>query len=199
MMKAKLTAALCLLLSLSLLCSVSAYAASGGEVKTVLTYIKLEDPAPAPDTTDPPHEPSSGDASYDSEPSRPIYEIVIPAEESMSNGSTLPIYLSENNIPEGHVLGVYIDSERSYGEDGFLHLKGTKGQADALVIVNRYDHNGSYMAVTQQSMPKVATFAPGNIRPIQYGTLFFSVIDEEQLPADTYTGCIYFNIVLELE
>lgn len=198
-MKAKFVAALCLLLSMSLLCSVSAYAVSGGEAETVLTYIKQEDPAPAPDAPDATRELSGGDASDDSEPSRPIYEIVIPAEESMSNGSTFPIYLSENNIPEDYVLSVYIDSERSYGEDGLLHLRGTNGQADALVIVNRYDRDGSYMAVTQQSMPKVATFAPGNIRPAQYGTLFFRVIDEEQLPADTYTGRLYFNIVLELE
>lgn len=198
-MKTKFATALCLLLSLSLLCSVSAYAVNDSEAETVLTYIKQEEPTPAPDTSDTPREPSSGEASGDSEPSRPIYEIVIPAEESMSNGSTFPIYLSENNIPEGYVLSVYIDSGRSYGEDGLLHLKGTKGQADALVIVNRYDRDGSYMAVTQQSMPKVAAFAPGNIRPVQYGTLFFSVIDEEQLPADTYTGRLYFNIVLELE
>lgn len=194
-MRSKFIAALCLIVSLSLLCSVSAYAVSGSEAETVLTYIKNEDPAPVPDTS--PGAPS-GDNSDDDEHSRPVYEVVIPAEESMSNGSTLPIYLSENNIPEGYVLGVYIDSARSYGEDGLLHLTGTKGQADALVIVNRYDRDGSYMAVTQQSMPKVAVFEPGNIRPAQYGTLFFSVIDEEQLPADTYTGRIYFNFVLEI-
>ena len=193
-MRSKFIAALCLIVSLALLCSVSAYAVSGGEAETVLTYIKNEDPAPAPDTSP---GASSGDNSGDDEPSRPVYEVVIPAEESMSNGSTLPIYLSENNIPEGYVLGVYIDSARSYGEDGLLHLTGTKGH-DALVIVNRYDRDVSYMAVTQQSMPKVAVFEPENIRPVQYGTLFFSVIDEEQLPADTYTGRIYFNFVLEI-
>lgn len=195
-MRSKFTAALCLIVSLSLLCSVSAYAVSGSEAETVLTYIKNEDPAPVPDTSP---GASSGDNSDDDEPSRPVYEVVIPAEESMSNGSTLPIYLSENNIPEGYVLRVSIDCEKTLDKNGLLHLSGTKGQADALVIVNRYDRDGSYMSITPNASPTVAIFEPGNIRPVQYGTLFFSVIDEEQLPADTYTGRIYFHIALEQE
>lgn len=193
-MKAKLTVALCLLLVMSLVCSISAYAASGNEIETTITYTKQADSEPEPEPDPAPEETPSDD-----EPSRPVYEIAIPSEMSMSNGTTLPIYLTENNIPEGYVLSVYIDGSKSYGDDGFLHLSGTKGQADALVIINRYDVDGSYMAVTQQPYPKVAAFVHGNIRPIQYGTLNFTVIDEEVLPPDTYTGRIYFDLSLVLE
>ena len=112
---------------------------------------------------------------------------------SLNNGSTLPIYLLQNNLAEGQTLYVYIDGTKSYAGDGLLHLRGANTQEDAKVLINRYDTDGSYMAVTQLPCPTVAVFQSGSIRPIKYGTISFTVIDEDNLAPDTYTGNLYFT------
>ena len=187
-MKATKMGVLCLFLVLAFAVCLTPAFAEGDNLQTVLKYTK----APEPEPVLPPTVPDDpGD-----DPTLPTYKIVLPAEETINNGSAFPISLSENNIPAGYVLSVNIDSGRSYGEDGLLHLKGENSGNDATVIINRYSHDGSYTAVTQLNNPPVALFTPGDIRPVEYGTLSWGIVDEDRLEADTYTGSIYFDIVL---
>ena len=171
MMKAKFAAALCLLLSLSILCGVSAYAA-GSEMETVVTYTKQGE-------TD-----WGGGSSADDSPSRPVYEIAIPAE---------------NNIPAGYVLNVYIDSAKTFDQSGYFHLTGTKGNADALAYIFRYAPEGYTETFYGEAFPKVAAFRQESNFPFEYGTLTFQVMNEDEIAPDTYTGRVYFKLELVSE
>ena len=134
----------------------------------------------------------------DRSPSLPAYEIAIPSRKDLdTDGTALPIHLTENNLPDGYVLNVYIDGGKSFGNDGFLHLSGTKGQPDALAKVIRYNTDGSFENIASEAFPKVAAFDRESNFPIEYGTLNFDIVDRESLIADTYTGkvCFYLEIV----
>lgn len=186
-MKAKFAAALCLLLSLSILCGVSAYAA-GSEMETVVTYTKQGE-------TD-----WGGGSSADDSPSRPVYEIAIPTEQDLAqDGSAIPIHLTENNIPAGYVLNVYIDSAKTFDKNGFLHLTGTKGNTDALAYIFRYLTDGSFETFFEEDFPKVAAFNKDSNFPFEYGTLNFQIVNEDDLVPDTYTGRVYFKLELVSE
>lgn len=185
-MKRIFSAALCLLLVFCFVCSVTAYAADV-EKQTTITYTKIQEPTQS--------EPPQSDNGGDEEPTNsPLYEISIPSEMSLNNGSTLPIYLITNNLTEGQTLNVYIDGTKSYSDDGLLHLTGENTQEDVKVLISRYDTDGSYMMVTQLPFPTVAVFQSGNIRPVRYGTISFNVVDEENIVPDTYTGKLYFTL-----
>lgn len=182
MMRTKFAAAICLLLSLSVLCDVSAYAASS-EIETVVTYTKQGDTY------------QSGDFSEDDGPSRPMYEIAIPTEQDLAqDGSAIPIHLTENNIPAGYVLNVYIDSAKTFDKNGFLHLTGTKGNTDALAYIFRYLTDGSFETFFEEDFPKVAAFNKDSNFPFEYGTLNFQIVNEDDLVPDTYTGRVYFKL-----
>lgn len=187
MMKAKFAAALCLLLSLSILCGVSAYAV-GSEMETVVTYTKQGE-------TD-----WGGGSSADDSPSRPVYEIAIPAEKDLAqDGTALPIHLTENNIPAGYVLNVYIDSAKTFDQSGYFHLTGTKGNADALAYIFRYAPEGYSETFYGEAFPKVAAFRQESNFPFEYGTLTFQVMNEDEIAPDTYTGRVYFKLELVAE
>lgn len=185
-MKYKFSGSVCLLLVFCLMCSATAYAADASEKQTTITYTKIQEPK------------QDKAANVDSEGenesvSTPLYEISIPSEMSLNSGSTLPIYLIENNLSERQTLEVYIDGAKSYADDGLLHLKGEKTQEEISVLISRYDTDGSYTMVTQLPCPTVAVFRSGNIRPVKYGTISFNVVDEETVTPDTYTGNLYFT------
>lgn len=185
-MKHKFSCAICLLLIFCVMCSATAYAADSSEKQTTITFIKTQEPIQ--------NEPSKVDSGGGvASVSTPLYEISIPSEMSLNNGSTLPIYLIENNLSEGQTLEVYIDGAKSYADDGLLHLKGEKTQKEIEVLISRYDADGSYTMVTQLPCPTVAVFQSGNIRPVRYGTISFNVVDEETVTPDTYTGNLYFT------
>lgn len=187
MMKTRFTAALCLLLSLSILCGVSAYAA-GSEMETVVTYTKQGE-------TD-----QAGGSSVDDGPSRPVYEIAIPAEKDLAqDGTALPIHLTENSIPAGYVLNVYIDSAKTFDKSGYFHLTGTKGNADALAYIFRYLPDGSAETFFGEDFPKVAAFDRDSNFPFEYGTLNFQIMNENEIAPDTYTGRVYFKLELVTE
>lgn len=191
-MKAKFAALLCMLLCLCVAGSVTAYAA-GSEIESVITFTQQGEPDSAPDSDN-----NSGGGSVDRSPSLPAYEIAIPSRKDLdTDGTALPIHLTENNLPDGYVLNVYIDGGKSFGNDGFLHLSGTKGQPDALAKVIRYNDDGSFENIASESFPKVAVFDSESNFPIEYGTLSFDVVDRDGLIADTYTGrvCFYLEIV----
>lgn len=182
-MKTKFIAGLCLLLSLSVLCSFPAFATSN-ELETIVVYTKNGDVYPGED-----------DPSTDSGTSRPVYEIAIPAEKDLArDGSALPIHLTENNIPDGYMLNVYIDSAKTFGSDGFLHLTGAKGQDDALAYIFRYNSDGSAETFWNEDLPKVAAFDSESKFPVEYGTLQFQVVNEDEIEPDTYTGRVYFRL-----
>ena len=182
MMKTRFAAALCLLLSLSVLCGVSAYAA-GSEMEAIITYTKQGDIY------------QSGDFSEDDGPSRPVYEITIPTEQDLArDGSAMPIHLTENNIPAGYVLNVYIDSAKTFDKNGFLRLTGIKGNTDALAYIFRYLPDGSAETFFGEDFPKVAAFDRDSNFPIEYGTLNFQIMNENGIEPDTYTGRVYFRL-----
>lgn len=182
-MKAKFATVLCLLLSLSVLCGVSAYAANS-EMETVVTYTKQGN-------TD------QGGGSSADEPSRPVYEIAIPMEKDIAKKDTLlPIHLTENNIPAGYKLNVYIDSKKTFDELGFFHLTGTKGGADALAYIFRYVPEGYAETFWEEDLAKVAAFDCESNLPIEYGTLTFQIMNEDDIATDTYTGRMYFKLEL---
>ena len=190
-MKAKFAALLCMLLCLCVAGSVTAYAA-GSEIESVITFTQRGEPDPTPDAG------NDSDGSADRSPSLPAYEIAIPSRKDLdTDGTALPIHLTENNLPDGYVLNVYIDGGKSFGSDGFLHLSGTKGQPDALAKVIRYNTDGSFENIASEAFPKVAAFDRESNFPIEYGTLNFDIVDRESLIADTYTGrvCFYLEIV----
>lgn len=188
MMRSKLIAALCLIVSLSLLCSISAYAVSGSEAETVLTYTKQEAPAPTPDT------------SGDSEPSRPIYEIAIPAEMNLNAGDTMPIYLTENNLASNQKLTVCIDGNRNLSDDGYIYLHGEEGSTPAKVSVGFYNNGGNAEYVNIPTcLYGVAVFDSTDVHPIYAGTLFFRVVNADELDGGTYTGRVCFTFELTTE
>ena len=110
-MKVKFVGIVSAILALCILCSVSALAVSADEQTAgmTVTYTKQE----------------SGGGS-DPEPNLPAYVISIPAEMSLNNGETLPIYLKENNLTGTQKLNVFIDTVSTLEDDLFLHLNGTK-------------------------------------------------------------------------
>lgn len=192
-MKAKFITLLCLVLCLSITGSVTAYAA-GSEIESIVTFTQREYQDFEEDIGDN----SDGGSSTDYSPSLPVYEITIPSRQDLdADGTTLPIHLTANNIPEGYVLNVYIDGGKSFGSDKYFHLSGTKGQSDALAKIFRYATDGSFMNITGETFPKVAAFDCTNRFPIEYGTLCFEILDRDSLIADTYTGrvCFYLEIV----
>ncbi len=172
-MKRKVTAMLCLLLVLSTVGSISAYAATIDEdtTGTTLTYTKEAPPVDV---------------------NLPLYEIAIPSEMSLNAGDTMPIYLTANNMAPGQRLTVYIDGS-NMDEQSLVPLYGTKGQAPAEVMIGYYDSDG--MSNTLGGGPglyPVAAFESGNIRPVLNGTIFFRVQNADELIADTYTGTVNF-------
>ncbi len=189
-MKAKFAALLCSVLCLSVAGSVTAYAA-GSEIESIVTFTQQEYQEAANDLDDN----SDSGSSADYSPSLPVYEITIPSRQDLdADGTTLPIHLTTNNIPEGYVLNVYIDGGKSFGSDGYLHLSGTKGQSDALVKIFRYATDGSFMNITGEAFPKVAAFDRTQKFPIEYGTMTYEIVNRDSLIADTYTGKIYFYL-----
>mgnify|MGYP006934583306 CR=1 len=182
-MKAKFATVLCLLLSLSALCGVSVYAA-GNEIETVVTYTKQE-------STD------QGGGSSADEPSRPVYEIAIPMEKDIAKkGTLLPIQLTENNIPAGYKLNVYIDSKKTFDKLGYFHLTGTKDGADALAYIFRYVPEGYAETFWTDDLAKVAAFDCESNLPVEFGTLTFEILNEDDIVPDTYTGRMYFKLEL---
>ena len=190
-MKRKFSGALCLLLIFCLMCSVTAYAADETEIQTIITYTTAEEPEQEepPAETEPPAV-DSGD--YDEPVNIPVYEIAIPSEMSLNNGTTIPIYLITNNLTDEQTLNVYIDADRTLADDGYLHLQGTNTDDVAKVVVGYYNSAGKPTHINNSGIWQVGIFESGNIRPVRYGTIYFNVVNDSELAADTYTGTVYF-------
>lgn len=175
-MKRKLLPVLCLLLVSCLMCgSISAYAADESEIKTRVSYTKYSEPE-------------------EEQTNLPLYEISIPADMSLNNGTSLPIYLITNNLVDGQRLHVHIDADRTIGDDTYLSLYGTNTNDVAKVTFGYYNSIGKPVYINNTGMWEVATFESGNIRPVFGGTLFFNVINDDELSVDTYTGNVYFKL-----
>jgi hypothetical protein len=56
------------------------------------------------------------------------YTVNIPASVSNDNLEVIPITVSENNIPDGKVLFVTVDWDKSYDELGYFNLYKNKGE-----------------------------------------------------------------------
>ena len=186
-MKRNFSGVLCLLLIFCLMCSVTAYAADETEIQTIITYTKTEEP---PAETEPP----AVDSGDDDEPvNTPVYEIAIPLEKKLNtDGTALPIYLITNNLTGGQTLRVHIDADRTLADDYYLHLQGTNTDDVAKVAVGYYNSAGNPTRIDNSGIWEVGIFESGNIRPVQWGTLYFDVLNESELAADTYTGTVYF-------
>ena len=170
-MKSKILIALSAMLVLSLFLGIPAYALDDTTQIMTVTYTKEE-----PDTS----------------PSLPVYEVFIPAAFSLNENSMMPIYLTENNLQDGQHLSVLIDGAKTLQEDKYVHLEGTKGQAPAKVLIGCYFQNGRAEYLDFWEQWGVATFESGNIRPVSGGTLFFEIVNDKELIADTYTGRVHF-------
>lgn len=190
-MKRKITGVLSLLLIFCLMCSVTAYAADEGEIQTIITYTKAEEPKQEepPAETEPPAV-DSGD--YDEPVNTPVYEIAIPSELSLNNSTVIPIYLITNNLTDEQTLRVNIDADRTLADDGYLHLQGTNTDDVAKVVVGYYNSVGNPEHINNSGIWEIGVFESGNIRPVRYGTIFFDVVNDSELAADTYTGTVYF-------
>ena len=190
-MKRKISGALCLLLIFSLVCSVTAYAADETEIKTIITYTKTEEPEqeeqPAETET-----PTVDNGDDDKQVNTPVYEIAIPSEMSLNEGTVIPIYLITNNLTDEQTLRVHIDADRTLADDYYLHLRGTNTDDIAKVAVGYYNSAGKPTRINNSGIWEVGVFESGNIRPVRYGTIYFNVINESELAADTYTGTVYF-------
>ena len=178
-MKRRLFGAVCLAVALCMVFGMTAEAAD--ETQMTVTYIKQE--------------PARSTDSGDDAPSRPAYVIAIPAEFSLNTSDTMPLYLTENNIPEGKRLHVHIDGARTIAEDGYMHLQGTQGD-DARVRVGIYNSAGREDALTFQGAFEVAAFERGDVHPVWGGTMFLHVVNDDELTPDTYTGTLYFSLNL---
>lgn len=179
-MKSRFLGALGIALALSIVLGVTAYAADTTEMEMTITYTKQEEPgqdmAPAP--------------------SRPVYVISIPSSMSLNAGDTLPIYLKENNIPDGSLLHVYINGNKLLHDGSYLYFEGTKGQSIAKVAIGHYSYSGEREYLNPMGLSLVAAFDGSNIHPIEGGTIFFEVMNEGELIADTYTGTVHFSLRL---
>ena len=82
--------------------------------------------------------------------------------------------------------------------DTYLHLEGTKGQTPAKVAIGCYSPNGAEEYLYFRGKLQVASFISGNSRPTDRGTIFFKVVKDGELVADTYTGTVHFwmNLIL---
>lgn len=182
-MKRKLTAAICLVLALSLLCSIPAFAATFEDktASTQITYTKAKEQS----------EPT---------PSRPVYEIAIPAEMSLNDGNTMAIYLTENNLTAAQRLDVCIDADSELDSvDHTLHLQGSKSQTPAKVKVGCYIAAGKVQYIDNTGFWQVAAFESGNVHPVTRGTVCFELTNESELVADTYSGTLNFSLTLTTE
>ena len=190
-MKRKISGALCLLLIFCLMCSVTAYAADETEIQTIITYTKTEEPKQEEQPTET-ETPTVDNEDENEQTNLPVYEIAIPSEMSLNNGTTIPIYLITNNLTDGQTLNVYIDADRTIESDGYLHLQGTNTDDVAKVVVGYYNSAGKPTHINNSGIWQVGVFESGNIRPVRYGTIYFNVVNESELAADTYTGTVYF-------
>lgn len=190
-MKRKFSGVLCLLLIFCLMCSVTAYAADETEIQTIITYTKTEEPPQEepPAETEPP----AVDSDNDEPVNTPVYEIAIPSEMDLNiDGTVIPIYLITNNLTDEQTLRVHIDADRTLADDYYLHLQGTNTDDVATVSVGYYNSAGKPTRINNSGIWEVGVFESGNIRPVRYGTIYFNVINESELAADTYTGTVYF-------
>lgn len=182
-MKRKLTGAICLILALSLLCSVSAFAATIEDktASTKITYTKENEQS----------EPT---------PSRPVYEIAIPAEISLNDSDTVAIYLTENNMTAAQHLDVCINATTELNSaDHTLHLQGSKSQTPAKVKIGYYIAEGIIEYIDNSGSWQVAGFESGNVHPVARGTVHFELANESELAADTYSGTLNFTLKLITE
>lgn len=184
-MKCKLLGALCLLLILCFMCGATAYAADETEIETIITYTKAEEPKQE-------QPPAIESGVGDEMANIPVYEIAIPSEMSLNNGATMPIYLITNNLTNGQSLRVHIDADRTLADDGYLHLQGTNTVDVAKVAIGYYNSVGNPTYIDNSGIWEVGIFESGNIRPVRWGTIFFDVVNDSELAADTYTGTVYF-------
>ena len=170
-MKSKILIALSVTLVLSLVLGIPAYALDDTTQIMTVTYTKEE-----PDTS----------------PSLPVYEVFIPANFSINGNNIMPIYLTENNLQEGQGLLVLIDGTKTLQADKYVHLEGTKGQTPAKALIGCYFQNGRAEYLNFWGQWGVATFESGNVLPVNGGTLFFEIVNDKELIADTYTGMVHF-------
>ncbi len=176
-MKGKLLVAISILLVMYFTCNVTAYATieDSATVATV-TYTKTE-------------------AQTETEsPNLPLYEISIPSQISIDESSTLVITLKSNNLAENQMLYVLVDADTTIAEDGFLYLEGTQGQEPAKVTMGYYSKSGKPIKIGNSGVYEVASFKSGDNHPASNGTMFFNIIDEDSLIADTYAGRVYFTL-----
>lgn len=180
-MKSKFFIFLGVVLALFLVLGVTAYATDDITLQEMtVTYTKQEIP----------------DQDVETVPSRPVYEISIPSVFSLNEANTLPLYLTENNIPDGKALQVCIDGEKTIQNDTYLHLEGTKGQTPAKVVIGCYSSSGVEEYLDFWGKWGIACFISGNSHPVNRGTIFFKVVNDEELIADTYTGTVHFSMML---
>lgn len=169
-MKLKVLSILSAILILSLFLGMTAYALDDTTQIMTITYTKEES---------------------DASPSLPVYEVFIPAAFSLNENSIMPIYLTENNLQEGQGLSVLIDGAKTLREDKYVHLDGTKGQTPAKVLIGCY-YNGRVDYLNFWGQWGVATFESGKNLPASGGTIFFEIVNDKELIADTYTGRVHF-------
>lgn len=175
-MKRKLLPVLCLLLVSCLMCgSITAYAADETEIKTRVSYTKYSEPE-------------------EEQTNLPLYEISIPSEMCLNEGTALPIYLITNNLGKSQQLHVSIDADRTIEKDRYLHLYGLNTNDVAKVTVGYYTSDGKTVHINDSGEWEVAVFESGNIRPIIGGTLIFDVVNDAALSKDIYTGNVYFKL-----
>ena len=116
---------------------------------------------------------------------------------SLNAGDTLPIYLKENNIPDGKFLYVYINGSKLIHDGSYLYLRGAKEQSIAKVAIGHYSsYSGEREYINPMVLSLVATFNGNSIHPLEGGTIFFEIVNEGELIADTYTGTVYFSLSL---
>lgn len=187
-MKRKIITVASLVLAFSLLCGVSAFAATVEQINKNMTFTYTKASEGSEDTY------STPTPAQDPADNKPLYEISIPSEMSLNEYDTIPLYLTENNLLDGQRLEVYIDASTTIGADGYMHLHGAKGTQEAKIKIIGYDAESNTFQITGGGIWLVGAYEKGSNFPTTNGTLQFSLVNGDELDNDTYTGTVHFAL-----
>lgn len=184
---------LCLVLAFCLLGSSVAYAANETAATMTVTYTQE---APEPSETESPNDtPTEEMPTTQPGNQASSYEIDIPSEISLNDGDSTLLMMNSLNIGKSFKVVVYIDGDRTFQDDGFLHLTAPGNDQTAKTAVYRYNsESDTYERLSGDGEHEVAVFKYYSLNPNKYGLLRFEIENQSELEPGTYSGTVYFSI-----
>lgn len=146
--------------------------------------------------------PGLPDPPQDEEPETPSYsyEINIPALYDTMTEEYMEITAQNVSIGSGKRVAVYLDAEKTLGDDNLFELFHTEYPqytAKGYLIRASNPDSGIREQINSTDTTLVATFLDGIEMPDEYGYIIAVINADSEAVRGVYNGTIYFKIVVE--